>query len=71
MQFEKGCLVEFKDKSPGSTGLSHEGIYEYLGEVEMKDSTLGWVKAVVYSRDGHTYVREKEDFVKKFKRKEV
>ena len=60
-------LVEFKDKSPGSTGLSHKGIYEYLGECEMKDSSLGWVTAVMYMKDGVTYIREKEDFIKKFK----
>lgn len=67
MQFKKGSLVEFKDKSPGSTGLSHDGIYEYLGECEMKDSSLGWTTAILYSRDGHIYAREKNDFIKKFK----
>lgn len=67
MQFKKGILVEFKDKSPGSTGLSHTGTYEYLGECEMKDSSQGWVSAVMYSKDGHLYVRNLEDFIKKFK----
>ena len=67
---KKFDLVEFKDKNPGSTGLSHKGIYVYLGECEMKDST-GWRTAIIYS-DYHdsekVYVREKEDFMKKFKK---
>lgn len=60
-------IVEFKDKTPGSTGLSHDNKYMYLGECEMKDSSKNWTKAVMYSNSGKVYVREKEDFIKKFK----
>ena len=67
--FRIGDVVEFKDKSPGSTGLSHDGIYKFLGECEMKDSSLGWIKAVQYiGTNAVIYIREKEDFYKKFKK---
>lgn len=68
MNLSKGDLVEFKDKNPGSTGLSHENIYTIEGECEMKDCCLGWVTAVMYSHEGKLYVREKNDFIKKFKK---
>lgn len=68
MNLLKGDLVEFKDKNPGSTGLSHENIYTVEGECEMKDCHLGWVTAVMYSHEGKLYVREKGDFIKKFKK---
>ncbi len=68
---KKFDLVEFKDKTPGSTGLSHDGIYVYLGECEMKDSANGWRKAIIYS-DYHNpekiYIREEKDFINKFKK---
>ena len=66
-------LCEFKDKSPGSTGLSHLDVYELIGEVEMKDSVKGWVTACTYRSitSEKTYVREKEDFNKKFKITEI
>lgn len=34
----------------------------------MKDRCLGWVTAVMYSHEGKLYVREKDDFIKKFKK---
>lgn len=63
-------IVEFKDKNPGSTGLSHEHQYYYIGDCKMKDSAKGWINAAMYSEVGHpdrVYIRDKEDFVKKFK----
>lgn len=63
-------IVEFKDKKPGSTGLSHEHKYEYVGNCSMKDSSLGWVDAVIYYELGHPetpYIRSKKDFLEKFK----
>lgn len=59
--------VEFVDKSPGSTGLSHEGVYTYLGEVQVKDSSKNWSPGVIYERGGNQYVRLKESFIEKFK----
>lgn len=65
--FKQGDLVEFKDKTPGSTGLSHESIYTFEGRCEIKDSALNWVPGVLYSCDGHTYAREESSFLTKFK----
>lgn len=66
-------VYEFRDKNPGSTGLSHEGYYRYVGEVEMKDSTKGWIKAVKYEslESGEEYIRSKEDFDKKFTKSKI
>lgn len=64
-------IVEFKDKTPGSTGLSHENLYIYLGEACMKDSSKNWVDAVMYADKENPekiYIREKEDFIRKFKK---
>lgn len=68
----KNAMVEFRDKSSNlKTGLSHEGKYRYLGECKVKNpQTREWYEAVMYQEadlGGEIYVREKEEFNKKFK----
>ena len=65
--FKPGDQVEFIDKNPGSTGLSHESIYTVEDFCEMKDSELNWIPAVIYSCGDNVYVRAEESFNKKFK----
>lgn len=64
-----GDAVEHKDK--GSTsGYSHDGIYRLMDFCRMKNpTTREWVDAVIYRnvRTYEMYVREKSDFVLKFK----
>lgn len=63
-----GNLAEFKDKSPGSTGLSHLDTYEYLGEIGIKDSSKNWISGALYRscESGSVYARDLEDFKRKF-----
>lgn len=68
---EEDEIYEFKDKSPGSTGLSHEHKYVLVGDCSMKDSMSGWVEAVMYFEVDHPdrpFIRNKEDFFRKFKK---
>lgn len=66
---QPGDLVEFIDKNPGSTGLSHENTYQYMGACSMKDSARGWVEAVMYGEiNGEVYIRAKDSFEAKFKK---
>lgn len=41
--------------------------YNYLGIGRFKDSTGEWIDAVMYERDNHVYMREIQDFFRKFK----
>lgn len=41
--------------------------YKYEGVCKFKDRDGKWIDAIMYSRDGHTYVREIIDFITKFK----
>lgn len=41
--------------------------YNYLGIGRFKDSTGEWIDAVMYERDNHVYMREMQDFFRKFK----
>lgn len=64
-----GDVVEHKDKK-SSSGYSHDGIYRIMDFCRMKNpSTREWVDAVIYRnvRTYEMYVREKSDFVLKFK----
>lgn len=62
-------LYRHKDKTVGSNGYSHDGIYLRMVEIRMKSPESGrWYDAVVYkdiNTDG-VYVREKNDFNDKF-----
>lgn len=68
-KFKVSERVEFIDKNPGSTGLSHTSTYEIVGFGQMKDSQHNWINAVLYKAVGHEdiYVRAEEDFNIKFK----
>lgn len=66
---EVGDVVEHRDKE-SSSGYSHDGIYRIMDFCRMKNtSTREWVDAVIYRnvRTYEMYVREKSDFVLKFK----
>lgn len=41
--------------------------YKYIGVGRFKDSTGQWIDAVMYERDSHIYMREIQDFFRKFK----
>lgn len=67
-----GDIVEHIDKAVGSSGYSHDDKYVYLNDCRMKDSSKGWVDSVLYysTKKEQGFVREKQDFLKKFKRYE-
>lgn len=52
-----GSFVEFGPdyRNPGSTGLSHDGIYLTLGTCNMKDSKKRWIEAVKYTKCKKSY----------------
>lgn len=65
----RGTVIEHRDKTVGDSGYSHEGYYFFVKECRMKLPSGEWIDAVVYDniRTKETYVREKNDFYKKFK----
>lgn len=67
-----GDIVEHIDKSVGNSGYSHDDKYVYLNDCRMKDSSKGWIDAVLYysMEKEQSFIREKQDFFNKFKRYE-
>lgn len=68
----KGEIIEHKDKSIGSNGYSHDGLYYFVKECRMKLPCGEWIDAVQYDdiKTKKTYIREKNDFYEKFKKYE-
>lgn len=61
-------LYEHKSKT-STNGYSHDGIYRLVGFCRMKDITTGtWYDGVMYKKGKSLFVREKKDFINKFKK---
>ena len=63
-------LFEHKDKKVGESGYSHDGKYRVIHNARMKNpETRKWLDCVIYSDivNGNVYVRERIDFIDKFK----
>lgn len=70
MEAVESKLFKHKDKKVGESGYSHDVKYIVIHNARMKNpETRKWLDCVIYSdiANGNVYVREKKDFIDKFK----